>query len=209
MADYVIIMADIINSGKKNPKKLMTSFQNVVDEVNKESKSLLLSPITITLGDEFQGIASNVQSAIRLLFSLQEKIIKSDARFKLRYVIVEGAIDTPINEKIAYGMLGEGLTKARKLLETSKTESENYHFELKDTKKSEALANSLFLYQSIVDGWNLVRDEELIVEFIELDDYKKVAEKLGKTRSQIWKRRKSLRIDEYFSIKSVINYIAK
>jgi hypothetical protein len=106
-------------------------------------------------------------------------------------------------------MLGEGLTKARKLLETSKTESENYHFELKDTKKSEALANSLFLYQSIVDGWNLVRDEELIVEFIELDDYKKVAEKLGKTRSQIWKRRKSLRIDEYFSIKSVINYIAK
>lgn len=209
MADYVIIMADIINSGKKNPKKLMTSFQNVVDEVNKEGKSLILSPLTITLGDEFQGIASNIQSAISLLFSLQEKIIKSEARFKLRYVIVEGAIDTPINEKIAYGMLGEGLTKARKLLETSKTESENYHFELKDTKKSEALANSLFLYQSIVDGWNLVRDEELIVEFIELDDYKKVAEKLGKTRSQIWKRRKSLRIDEYFSIKSVINYIAK
>jgi len=209
MADYVIIMADIINSGKKNPKKLMVSFKNVVDAVNTQHKPLLLSPITITLGDEFQGIASNVQSAISLLFSLQEKIIKSKARFKLRYVIVEGAIDTPINENIAYGMLGEGLTKARKLLESSKSEDENYHFELKDAKKSEALTSSLYLYQSIVDGWNLERDEELINGFIELDDYKKVAEKLGKTRSQIWKRRKSLQIAEYFSVKKVINYIAE
>lgn len=209
MTDYIILMADIINSGKENPKKLMVNFQNVVDEVNRENEALLLSPMTITLGDEFQGIASNMQSAINLLFLLQEKIIKMGAHFKLRYVIVEGTIDTPINEKIAHGMLGEGLTKARKLLEMSKNDDRNYHFELKNSKKSEALANSLFLYQSIVDGWNLARDESLITEFIELDDYKKVAEKLDKTRSQIWKRRKSLQIDEYLSAKEVINYIAE
>lgn len=209
MKDYIILMADIINSGEKNSKQLMVDFQNVVVDINQQNKSLLLSPLTITLGDEFQGIAKNIKSAISLLFLLQEKIIKLGAHFKLRYVIVEGAIDTPINENIAYGMLGEGLTKARKLLEASKSEDENYHFELKDAKKSEALTHSLYLYQSIVDGWNLERDEELLNGFIELDDYKKVAEKLGKTRSQIWKRRKSLQIAEYFSVKKVINYIAE
>ncbi|HEX7367343.1 MAG TPA: SatD family protein [Pelobium sp.] len=209
MKDYIILMADIINSGDKNSKQLMVDFQNVVADINQKNKSLLLSPLTITLGDEFQGVAKNIKSAISLLFLLQEKIIKLGAHFKLRYVIVEGAIDTPINENIAYGMLGEGLTKARKLLEASKSDDENYHFELKDAKKSEALTNSLYLYQSIVDGWNLERDEELINGFIELDDYKKVAEKLDKTRSLMWKRRKSLQIAEYFSVKKVINYIAE
>ena len=202
-------MADIINSSDKDSQELMTSFKKVVNEVNLENKSLLLSPLTITLGDEFQGIAKNIKAAINLLFLLQEKIIKQKGKFKLRYVVEEGTIDTPINEKIAHGMLGEGLTKARKLLETSKDDDRNYHFELKKVKKSNALADSLFLYQNIVDSWNLLRDEDLIIEFIELDDYKKVAEKLGKTRSQIWKRRKNLRIEEYFSVKKVINYIAE
>lgn len=209
MKNYIILMADIINSSDKDSQELMTSFKKVVNEVNLENKSLLLSPLTITLGDEFQGIAKNIKAAINLLFLLQEKIIKQKGKFKLRYVVEEGTIDTPINEKIAHGMLGEGLTKARKLLETSKDDDRNYHFELKKVKKSNALADSLFLYQNIVDSWNLLRDEDLIIEFIELDDYKKVAEKLGKTRSQIWKRRKNLRIEEYFSVKKVINYIAE
>lgn len=209
MKDYIILMADIINSGDKNSKQLMIDFQNVVADVNQKNKSLLLSPLTITLGDEFQGVAKNIKSAISLLFLLQERIIKLGAHFKLRYVIVEGAIDTPINEEVAHGMLGEGLTKARKLLEMSKGDERNYHFDLKKMKKAEALEDSLFLYQNIVDGWNLMRDDDLIVKFIELDDYKKVAEKLDKTRSLMWKRRKSLRIEEYFSVKKVINYIAE
>ncbi|MBU0695000.1 MAG: SatD family protein [Bacteroidetes bacterium] len=208
MKDYIILMADIIRSGDKNQKKLMLNFKKLIDEVNDENKSLMLSPMTITLGDEFQGIASNIQSATRLLFLLQEKTLQMGADFKLRYVMVEGAIETPINDKIAYGMMGEGLTKARKLLELSKGDDRNYHIELKDEKKSAALSDSLFLYQSIVDSWNLERDHALVVEFIKLDDYKKVAEKLNKTRSLMWKRRKSLQIDEYFSVKKVINYIA-
>ncbi len=208
MTDYIILMADIIRSGKKNQKKLMVNFRGVIDDVNNENKHLLLSPMTITLGDEFQAIAKNVPSAIELLFLVQEKTIQHKADFKLRYVIVEGAIDTPINTKIAHGMLGEGLTKARKLLETSKDDFKNYNFELTDAKKSTALGNSLFLYQSIVESWKVNRDQELITTFLALDDYKLVAEKLDKTRSQIWKRRKSLRIDEYTAVKATINYIA-
>lgn len=208
MKDYIIIMADIIDSGKKNQKKLMVNFKRVINEVNSLNSDLLLSPMTITLGDEFQGVAKNIESAINLLFLIQEKIIKYKANFKLRYVIVEGSIATPLNRKIAHGMLGEGLTNARKLLETSKDEAKNYQIELKDKNKSQALVNALFLYQSIVDSWEMNKDEELIGTFIALDDYKLVAEKLDKTRSLMWKRRKSLRIDEYIAAKATINYIA-
>ncbi len=208
MKDYIILMADIIDSGRKNQKELMVNFKHVINEVNSLNSNLLLSPMTITLGDEFQGIVKNIESAVNLLFLIQEKTIKHKANFKLRYVIVEGAIETPINKKIAHGMLGEGLTQARKLLETNKEDVRNYQFKLRDEKKSEALVNALFLYQSIVDSWGMNKDEELIGTFLALDDYKLVAEKLDKTRSLMWKRRKSLRIDEYIAAKATINYIA-
>jgi len=54
----------------------------------------------------------------------------------------------------------------------------------------------------------LKKDHELIRKFLELRDYKLVAEILGKTRSQIWKRHKNLKIEPYFASKQVTQYIA-
>lgn len=202
-------MADIIDSRKSDQNKLMDSFKKVTNEINHDNREVLLSPMTITLGDEFQGIVDSVESAVKLLFLIEEKIIHQQAGFKLRFVIFEGAIDTPINKVIAYEMLGEGLTSAREALEDNKTSSNRYHFHLKDREKSAALSDCMFMYQSIVDDWKVDKDYELISSFIQFKDYKKVAEGLGKTRSQIWKREKSLKIEEYFSCKSVIHYIAE
>lgn len=209
MKDYIILMADIVDSRKNDQKELMNNFKKLTSEVNLKNKNILLSPMTITLGDEFQGIIKSLVSAIELIFFIEETIIQQHVGFKLRYVLFEGAIDTPINEAIAHGMLGEGLTKAREALEGNKNTNCRYYFNLKNTKASKALTQSMFLYQSIIDDWNVSKDYHLITKFIELKDYKKVAENLGKSRSQIWKREKSLKIEEYFSIKSIINYIAE
>jgi len=209
MKDYFILMADIVDSRRSDQNKLMNSFKKVIIETNHENKKLMLSPLTITLGDEFQGIVNSAKAAAKLMFFIEEKIIHLNAGFKLRFVLVEGAIDTPINNTIAYEMLGDGLTQAREALTVHKNSNVRYYFNLRNAPKSEALVNSMFLYQSIVDDWKVSKDYDLITNFIKLRDYKLVAEQLGKTRSQIWKREKSLKIEEYFSIKSVINYIAE
>ncbi|WP_431295204.1 SatD family protein [Pedobacter sp. P26] len=209
MKDYFILMADIVDSRRSDQNKLMSNFKKVISETNHENEKLMLSPLTITLGDEFQGIVNNAKAAVKLMFFIEEKIIRLNAGFKLRFVLVEGVIDTPINKKIAYEMLGDGLTQAREALTTHKNSNVRYCFNLKNEPKSEALVNSMFLYQSIVDDWKVSKDYDLITKFIKLRDYKLVAEELGKTRSQIWKREKSLKIEEYFSIKSVINYISE
>jgi len=209
MKDYIIIMADIIDSRKNDQKELMNQFKKVTKEVNYDQKKVLLSPMTITLGDEFQGIVDSVESAVNLIFFIEEKIIHDHAGFKLRYVIFEGAIDTPINKVTAHEMLGDGLTKARETLEETKNSNCRYHFSLKNKKKSDALVDSMYIYQSILDDWKVSKDYHLITTFIKHRDYKKVADELGKTRSQIWKREKSLKIEAYFSCKSVINYIAE
>lgn len=209
MKDYIILMADIVDSRNANQMELMQLFKKIVEQINSENQNQLLSPLTITLGDEFQGVIKNLEVAVKLIFAIQEKIIKLNADFELRYVICEGEIETSINTELAYGMLGEGLTKARELLDINKSTNYNYTVSLNNKAKTDALNSCFIVFQSIIEGWNLKRDTELIIKFIELDDYKIIADQLQKTRSQIWKRRKSLRIDDYVAIKSVISYIAK
>jgi hypothetical protein len=207
--DFIILMADIVGSRNMQQNKLMKSFKKITDEINYEKKDILLSPITITLGDEFQCVVKNVKAGIELMLSIDEKKLYEMADYNLRYVLVEGGIETPINPEIAYGMLGEGLTMAREQLVEYKNSYHRYSIHLKNTTKSEALANSLIVYQNITDNWKMDKDYPLIARFLELKDYKLVADEIGKTRSQIWKREKSLNLEAYFSIKQVINYIAE
>jgi len=209
LADNYILMADIIKSSQHDQKQLMSDFEYITQCINQQYRKQILSPLTITLGDEFQSVIINLSSAVKIIISLEEKIIQTQPKFKLRYVLVEGAIDTPINEKIAHGMLGEGLTRARQNLMQAKGDGSRFHFELRNQKKHNALNSSFLVYQSIVDNWNVDKDRELIKEFLKLKDYKKVADNLGKSRSQIWKREKSLKINEYIAIKDIIHYIGK
>ena len=206
--DHIILMADIVDSRRSDQNELMSTFKKLTAEVNLKHKKKLLSPITITLGDEFQCIVKDISKAVTLILELEEKLVVSQAGFKLRYVLYEGIIDTPINQDIAYGMLGEGLTKAREALENSKQTNIRYSFHLRKQQAAAALTASLSIYQSITDDWKLEKDHALISKFIELQDYKLVAAALGKTRSQIWKRHKNLKIEPYFAVKQVTQYIA-
>lgn len=206
--DYIILMADIVDSRKAPQKKLMKTFQKITNDINYEKSDVLLSPITITLGDEFQCIVKSVEAGVDIMIALDEKRIQQQADFKLRYVLSEGIVDTPINQRIAYGMLGDGLTKARETLTNSKSAPHRYMFDLRNKEKSEALANSMLIYQSITDGWDVEKDYPLINMFIQLEDYKLVATEMGKNRSQTWKREKNLKMDAYSSIKKVVHYIA-
>lgn len=205
--NHIVLMADIIKSRKSDQKRLMEDFSRITECINKINSKQLLSPLTITLGDEFQGVVKSVFDACTVIFTLEEEIIRQQVDFKLRYVLTEGTIDTPINPEIAYGMLGEGLSKARKALQESKNEPSRFHIELLNSSKSQALNNSFLIYQTLINSWNVKKDHELIIAFLTVGGYKQVAEKLGKTRSQIWKREKSLKINEYIAIKEIIHYI--
>jgi hypothetical protein len=200
-------MADVIGSSEANKGKLMKQFVQLVAEINKENEELLLSPLTITLGDEFQGVMKGLRESLSIIFSLEEKIFRNTPGFSLRYVVVEGTIDTAINRDIAYGMLGDGLTIARKYLENLKKSKHRFYFNLKDKKKEAELNNLFIALQDIVDDWDREKDYNLVSKFLELNDYKAVALNLNKERSLMWKRNKSLKIDSYNALKLVANFI--
>ncbi len=67
--------------------------------------------------------------------------------------------------------------------------------------------NLLFsIYQSIVDSWK-PKEFKLVAEFLKEKDYKVVARKLKKDPSLMWRRKKSLKINEYIAVKKLINLL--
>ena len=205
--EYYILMADIIGSQEANQKLLMADFEDIVKQINKSHAKSFLSPLTITLGDEFQSVLKDLPNSLLIILAIEELIIKNYKSFKLRYALVEGTIDTPINPNIAYGMLGDGLTRARKKIELTKKSNSRFEFEINDKKKSEALNHLFFSLQNLLDAWDIKKDFKLVNSFLAHQDYKTVAKLLIKEPSLMWKRKKSLKIDIYQSLKQVSYYI--
>lgn len=204
MSAYHIIMADIISSSRIDKRKdFMKDFRSLVDSTNQTFKKDILSPLTITLGDEFQGIVADTITMFKMLFFIEEEIIIKKYPFSLRYSAIYGEIDTKINTEIAYEMYGSGLTKARGALKTTKETGSNYYVNL-NSKKDKQLALCFKLYQSIKSEWKF-SEYQIIAAFLQYNDYKDL-EKIGlyKTRSGAWKKRKSLRMEEYNIIKELI-----
>lgn len=202
-----IIMADIVKSRKQPSKELLSNFKEITKSVNDKNKKKLISPLTITLGDEFQGISNSLENAIEVLISTEEQIIKNELQFKLRWVINYGSIDTPINRKTAHEMIGKGLTSTRDLLEASKgynsTRFNLYIHNQQDIKEIKKINQLMILLESIMDDWK-IKDFPLITAFIENPDYKLVANILNKDKSLMWRRFNNLKINQYLLLKKMI-----
>jgi hypothetical protein len=201
-ARYYILMADVINSRVLEGGKMMQDLKTLVSVFSKQNKNEFLSPMTITLGDEFQAIVKNLAGGIQLLVKLEEKIIEQALNLKLRYVLTLGEIDTPINKDYAHEMYGEGFIRAREKLNESKEKDRRFYFEL-GNQQSKLFDNIFFLYSSLVDNWKL-DDYRLIHCFLQEKDYYVVSKKLDINRGTVWKKERSLNIQQYFAIKEVI-----
>lgn len=206
---HFILMGDIIASGEKDQKQLMSEFKLLIKEVNNNNKNGILSPLTITLGDEFQGVIKDLSTSINIILEIEESIFRNKFNFKLRYILNEGYIDTPINKEIAYEMLGSGLTEARYKLNELKNQKERFIIFLDNKLQNNILINAFKIYDNIVGKWSIEKDYEIASNFIKFNDYKIVSDVMKKNRSLLWKREKTLNIDTYNSTKNIIKIISQ
>jgi len=207
MNNHYILMGDIIDSSSKEGGMLMENFKSIVKDVNDKHKSVIISPLTITLGDEFQGVIKDLNSAIDILFYLDKRILGNEVFYNMRYVINYGLIDTPINKENAYEMLGKGLTDARIRLNSLKKSHIKVHIDGVEDKLRMKLNSAFRLYQSIYDGIR-EKDRRLAYEFSEGADYKTLAKKFGKDDSSMWRKKQSLKIEDYLTSRKLIKMIA-
>ena len=194
-------MGDIVGSRKKEGAIQMEVFNKLISFLNTNYKDQILSPLTITLGDEFQGVVKNRRAGEEMIIAAEEWLLNKTENIKIRFLLHYGIIETPINPEIAYGMLGKGLTDARDGLNAMKKEKDR--FKVSGMEDNDNINDHFILFQSIIDGWSIA-DRKLVADFLKESDYKKVAEMNKKDASLMWKRERSLKIREYKIIKELI-----
>jgi hypothetical protein len=205
-----ILMGDIIYSRKTrekygiSPQKLQREMGEIIEEVNRLVKQDILSPYTVTLGDEFQGLAVSLGGAIRAIFAMEELKLKKGYLWQLRYVLNQGMIESRINIAYPYSMLGPGLTFAReRLSKKGRQNRQRYQIFLDDDVLQRKLQLCFDVMEGLQREWRL-DDPHYLHAMIEEEDDQAVAERFGKTRSSAWKTRRREHILEYTKVKELI-----
>jgi hypothetical protein len=191
MAKKLVLIADIEASKKvkdKERKQLQQNLKEVLSELNVQAE-YILSPYTITLGDEFQAVFEKTDNVFNHMLKIMSALYPKTVRFSLGV----GDISTPVNSEQAIGMDGPAFYEAREgigLLKESgflfniRFEEENSNVALKITN------NSLQLLSKQIRSWNKRR----LQIFHMLKDgysYKVITEKLDISKPAFYKNKEA------------------
>jgi len=203
LSKYYILMGDVIGSRRHNARALAKQLGALIARCNHALGPKTLSPYTVTLGDEFQGVSTSLFGVVETIVWLEEAILRSGYEFKLHYVAHWGEIDTPINPLIAHGMMGPGLTRARAVLTEKHKERPRIAFDFAPSPATAILNDVAFALAGNIDIWKR-KDFELVVSMIDTPDNAEVAQQHDRDRTTVWRRRKHLRVADYIHLKSAL-----
>lgn len=188
-------MGDLVRSeAAPVPELLHQHFNRQVEAANKENRQYLASPLTITLGDEFQGLATTLAHAAALVHALRLNLLRD--HIQCRFVIGLVEIRTPVNPDKAWNMMGPGLSRARDRL-NEKSGTTQYRFSLPKAPLIETLLDAIGAgLTAIESGWTDRQRDDISFAFHN-PSAKDLAEKRGVSIHNIYKIRSSGRYDAY------------
>jgi len=122
--NYLALIGDVRESKKLHDRDaVQRRLQAACDDLNGRADSLqLVSPFTVTLGDEFQAVFSGAQNVWSCIFMIESALHPVRFRFGLGV----GGIDTAINRKQAIGMDGTAFHLAREAVASLKGNRGSY-----------------------------------------------------------------------------------
>lgn len=146
----IALIGDIRNSkGLDDRNRVQQQLRAACHELNAHAGELgLLSPFTVTLGDEFQALFGAAGGLWRCIFHIESRL----RPVRLRYGVGVGAIDTEINREAAIGMDGPAFHRARQAVDSLRHDDRSYR--AVGLGRSEGLArHALDLVSHHRDGW--------------------------------------------------------
>lgn len=200
-------MGDLTGSSDAPSEDVATQLRAVVAGVNEAFAEDILSPLTVTLGDEFQGVARSAKAAVGMIFAFERAWI--DRRVPdLHYSWVWGPVATEINREIAHGMMGPALTDARAMLTRKDRDREKVQVALADRSRGGDTLQDVFLgLTGISNRWK-DKDFALVSDLLDMSDISRVAERHDRDTSSIYRRRESLMIEPYQALERALTTLA-
>lgn len=148
---YLVLIGDVVGS-KKLPDRaqFQRRLKSALAGLNGRRRNLV-SPYTLTLGDEFQAVYREPTGLFADIFTLMAQT----APVRIRFALAVGEIVTPINPKQSIGMDGTAFHRARDRLHRLKSEGRllgmevggggNPRWELPDA--------ALAVFSGLITGW--------------------------------------------------------
>lgn len=198
MSKYLVIIGDIEDSQSvesQDREVLQEQLSETLEELSNAYEDQIVSPYTITLGDEFQAVFNSGDA----VFVQMIKIMAALHPVGVRFSLAVGRIDTPINSEQAIGMDGPAFHQARGGIELLKEsgyifnilfDDENYQA----SPEAAIINNSLQLLSGRIRGWNKRRI--IILHMIkEGYDYKQISKALDISQPAFYKNREAGMLD--------------
>lgn len=199
---FIAIIGDLIDSKQlDNRQQIQEQLRSALDFINIQFKDDIVSQLTLTLGDEFQGLLKVGAPVCFILDTLESQI----SELNVRYGIGIGDIVTEINPSLSIGADGPAFWYAREALEYIH-DNHDYgmsHTYLISEKKEFRLINDILaLSDHIKYSMTNIQKETLhfiIKEGIYSDtfDQKSVAHKMNISDVSLYKRLKAGQIKVY------------
>lgn len=201
--DHFILMSAIRHSGSGSKETIGKELQNVIAVINKIHKKHFITSLDMVMENEFQGITNSLQGSLEMIFDIEECIIENNLDFKLKHVLYHDTIKTVKSKHTAYERLGFGLIDARDRLQLIKKTDSRFLITTSNEKTSLYLNNLFLIYEDYLDSWKK-SDYEYVKAFLNHMNYKEVATMFDINVSSGWRREKSLKMKQYYTIKEMI-----
>jgi len=194
MKNFLVLIADIEGSKKiqeEEREKLQQNLQDLLETLNEENKNLI-SPYTITLGDEFQAVFKKADG----FFVDVLKILATMHPVSVRFSLGIGSIATPINKEQAIGMDGPAFHESREGIQQLKKNGFLFSFRIEgvDDPQLRIINNSMQLVSQEMRKWNKRR--LLIFQMLkEGYNYKEIARELEISEVSFYKNKEAGALD--------------
>jgi hypothetical protein len=136
MKNYLVLIGDVIDSRKlENRPEFQKQFAAVLHEVQNRIKAITVSPLTVTIGDEFQAVFHSASGLFEACLDLQIRLLP----VRLRFGLGLGAVSTALNQQQAIGMDGPAFHSARQAIEKARQTKSQFRLEPEDLLSAVAL----------------------------------------------------------------------
>lgn len=196
-------MGDLVRSeAATSPVELHQAFNAAVSEANVRFADRLASPLTITLGDEFQGLTRTLAHGAAVMQWVRWSLLLQNVR--CRFVVGEIDLATPLNVEKAWNMMGPGLAKAREKLERKK-DPNAYRFSLPSAGALEVLTEGVgSALTDIESEWTERQASVVIGTLKDGAGVNELARRFGITEGVVYKHRRAAKLDLYGGLWSTL-----
>jgi len=150
---YLVLIGDVLGSKQLPARALFQRrLKSVIQGMNGRRKTLV-SPYTLTLGDEFQAVYRDASGIFSDIFSLLAQV----SPVRMRFAVAVGEIVTPINPKQSIGMDGPAFHLARARLEKLKAQGRLLGIQDSADLRWKLPSATLAVLSGLMEGWRQKR----------------------------------------------------